>query len=87
MPVEKPVAEILRQHIAETILFSTSYPYEDTDSFMENGVLDSMNVMELVVFLEQRFGIQVADHEIIPEHFDSIRQMSDFVQSKQQIAA
>ena len=81
------IEEILRQHIAETILFSNSYPYEDTDSFMENGVLDSMNVMELVVFLEQQFGIQVADHEIIPDNFDSIRQMAAFVQSKQQVAA
>ena len=81
------VEEILQKHIAETILFSNSYPYEDTDSFMENGVLDSMNVMELVSFLEQEFGIQVADHEIIPDNFDSIRQMSAFVQSKQQAAA
>ena len=81
------VEEILRKHIAETILFSSSYPYEDTDSFTENGVLDSMNVMELVSFLEQQFGIQVADHEIIPDNFDSIRQMSTFVQSKQQAAA
>lgn len=81
------VEEILRKHIAETILFSEIYPYDDTDSFLENGVLDSMNVMELVLFLEQQFGIQVADHEIVPDNFDSIQKMTSFVQSKQQIAA
>lgn len=81
------VEEILQTHIAETILFSTSYPYKNTDSFMENGVLDSMNVIELVVFLEQRFGVQVADHEIIPDNFDSIDKLASFVRSKQQVAA
>lgn len=81
------VEEILRQHIAETILFKNDYPYQDTDSFMENGVLDSMNVIELVMFLEQKFGIQVADSEIIPDNFDSIGQLASFVKSKQQVVA
>jgi acyl carrier protein len=82
-----PVADVLRKQISETILFTKNYPYQDTDSFMENGVLDSMNVIELVLFLEQQFGIQVADHEIIPDNFDSIQQLTTFVQDKQQVAA
>ncbi len=81
------IEEILRSHIAETILFSKSYPYKDTDSFLENGVIDSMNVIELVLFLEQKFGIQVADHEIVPDNFDSIQKLTAFVQSKQQVPA
>ncbi len=79
--------EILRKHIAETILFSKEYPYSDSDSFLENGVIDSMNVIELVLFLEQQFGIQVADHEIIPDNFDSIEQLANFVQTKQCVTA
>jgi len=81
------VQAILRKHIAETILFSQEYPYADTDSFLENGVIDSMNVIELVLFLEQEFGIQVADHEIVPDNFDSIAQLTAFVQSKQCVTA
>ena len=76
------VEEILRKHIAETILFSEVYPYTDTDVFMENGILDSVNVMELVAFLEQRFGIQVSDHEIVPENFDSIDRLASFLRNK-----
>jgi acyl carrier protein len=77
------IDDILRRHIAETILFTEHYPYADTDGFMENGILDSMNVMELVSFLEQRFEIQVADHEIVPDNFDSIHQLACFVRSKE----
>ncbi len=77
----------LRQHIAETILFSTDYPYEDDASFLENGIIDSMNVMELVLLLEERFGIAVADQEIIPDHFDSVSRLAAFVRHKQEAAA
>lgn len=74
--------EILRKYIAETILFSDHYPYADTDGFMEHGILDSVNVMELVGFLERGFGIQVRDQEIVPENFDSIQRLSDFIRRK-----
>jgi acyl carrier protein len=76
------VEEILRKYISETILFSENYPYQVTDSFMDNGVLDSMNVIELVTFIEQEFDIAVEDEEIVPGNFDSIYQLANFVRSK-----
>ncbi|WP_416674498.1 phosphopantetheine-binding protein [Egbenema bharatensis] len=77
----------IRQYITESILFSKTYPYSDDASLLENGVIDSMNVMELVLFLEENLGIQVEDHEIIPENFDSVSKLADFVKAKQAIAA
>ncbi len=78
------IEEKLRKYIAENILFSTTgYPYADNASFLENGIIDSMNVMELVMFVEDRFGIRVEDNEIIPDHFDSVGQIAGFVRNKQ----
>jgi acyl carrier protein len=81
------VEKIVREHISENILFSQSYPYADEDSLLENGIIDSMNVMELVVFLEETMGIQVEDHEIVPDNFDSVSCLAEFVQRKQKLAA
>lgn len=81
------IAETLRQHIAANILFTNHYPYPDEASFLENGIIDSMNVMELVLFLEQQWGIQVEDQDIIPDNFDSVAQLAAFVQRKQAVAA
>lgn len=76
--------QIIRTFIAETILFThEEYPYSDDASLLENGVLDSMNVMELVTFLEEKMGLEIADDEITPENFDSINQLARFVRSKQ----
>ena len=78
------IEEIVRQFIAENILFSSKgYPYPDDASFLENGIIDSMNIIELVVFLEQHFDIQVKDHEIVPDHFDSVSRLAEFVHRKQ----
>lgn len=80
--------QIIRQFISETILFSDQdYPYADDDSLLENGVLDSMNVMELVAFLEDEVGIEVADQEITPDNFDSVNHLANFVCQKQSLTA
>lgn len=80
------VEAVVRQYIAESILFSQTYPYPDDASLLENGVIDSMNVMELVVFLEENLGINVADHEIIPDNFDSVSRLAEFVKAKREMA-
>lgn len=80
------IEEIVRNHISKNILFSQTYPYSDTDSLLENGIIDSMNVIELVVFLEETLGIQVEDHEIIPENFDSVSCLAEYVRCKQLLA-
>jgi acyl carrier protein len=78
------IEEIVRQHIAENILFnSKNYPFSDDASLLENSIIDSMNVMELVVFLEERLGLQIEDHEIVPENFDSVSCLAEFARRKQ----
>ncbi|MFZ5911604.1 MAG: acyl carrier protein [Chloroflexota bacterium] len=79
----KPIEEMLRKYIADNILFSKDgYPYPDGASFLENGILDSTNILELVMFVEEEFGITTEDNEIVPGYFDSVRNLSQFVRSK-----
>jgi acyl carrier protein len=71
-------------YIAENILFSKNgYPYPSDASFLENGIIDSMNVLELVMFVEEKFKIKVDDSEIVPENFDSLSKLTAYVNSKQ----
>ena len=46
------------------------------DSFLEKGIIDSTGVLELVMFLEERFGIKVKDEELVPDNLDSRRTTS-----------
>ncbi len=51
-------------------------------SLLESGVIDSTGVLELVAFLEQRYGITVGDRELLPENLDSIQNIARFVAGK-----
>jgi acyl carrier protein len=80
------IEEIVREHIAENILFSNKgYPYPDDASFLESGIIDSMNVMELVLFLEEKLGVQIDNTEIVPENFDSVAKLAEFARRKQSL--
>lgn len=79
------IQEKIMNFIADNILFSDNgYPYQPEDSFLEKGVVDSMNIMEIVAFIEEEFQIEVADLEIIPANFDSIKNVSTYVQHKKE---
>ncbi|MFZ0427810.1 MAG: acyl carrier protein [Acidobacteriota bacterium] len=78
------IASAIRAYIAQNILFSgESYPYSDDASLLDEGIVDSMNVLELVNFVEEKFGIKVNDPEIVPDNFDSVRRLASFVERKQ----
>jgi acyl carrier protein len=56
-------------------------------SLIDAGIIDSTGVLELVGFLEDRYGIRIADHELLPENLDTIDNVIRFVGEKQSAAA
>lgn len=54
----------------------------DDASLSDSGAMDSVGVLEVIHFVEERFGISVGDQEIIPENFDSIQRISAYVGQK-----
>ena len=55
----------------------------DSDSFLEKGIVDSTGILEVVSFIEESFSIKVEDEELLPDNLDSINHLVDFVQKKQ----
>jgi acyl carrier protein len=55
----------------------------DDDSLIASQIVDSTGFLELVTYLEERFGIVVDDLEMIPENLDSVLALNAFVQRKQ----
>jgi acyl carrier protein len=56
---------------------------ERDESLLTTGIVDSHGVMELVGFLEQRYGISVDDADLTPENFDNVVSIESFVERKQ----
>lgn len=54
----------------------------DDDSFLEQGIIDSTGIMELVEFVQDAFGVKVQDEELVPDNLDSLNKLAKFVHSK-----
>ncbi len=73
---------IVRNFIIENFLFEEDKNLKEDTSFLENGIIDSTGILELVTFLEETFEIEVEDEELIPENLDSISNVVQYIQTK-----
>ncbi len=77
----------LRQFIVENFYVSDPSSIADDTLLVTTGVIDSTGMLEMIAFLEETFGISIADEEMTPENLESIERMTAFVARKQQAAA
>ena len=83
-PMHRPE---IRRFISENFLFGQEREFADGDSFLENGIIDSTGVLELVAFLDEKYGIAVSDEELLPQNLDSVANLAAFIARKQAEAA
>ncbi len=70
----------IRDYIAQNLLFSDDgFGYSDDASFLEEGIVDSVGIMELVMFLEENFGLTVDDEDLTPDNFDSVNKLAAYI--------
>ena len=75
----------IRNYIIENFLYGQDdNTLSDDVSFLESGIIDSTGVLELVSFVQETYGVRVADEEIIPDNFDSISKLVTFITSKKE---
>ena len=73
----------IREFIFENFLFDAEEGDLDNDaSFLEQGVIDSTGVLELVEWLEETFEFKIDDEELIPENLDSVNLIAAFIERK-----
>jgi acyl carrier protein len=73
--------EIIREFISEELLHDHNQnKLQDEDQLIETGIIDSLGIMTLLVFLEEKFSIQVSGDDLVPENFSSITAISSLTE-------
>jgi len=73
--------EIIRDFIVNDMLHgSLASPLGDDDLLVESGIIDSLGVMTLLSFLDEKFSIQVSGDDLVPENFASISAIAALVE-------
>jgi acyl carrier protein len=76
------VRQEIRHFVVENFLFGQDQQLEDGTSFLENGIIDSTGVLELVAHLERVYGVKVKDDELVPDNLDSIEAIVAYLDRK-----
>lgn len=76
-------AEELRNFIVSELHWDGAKDYLTLDyPLIENHVLDSLGLFQLVSFVEEHFGVEVGDEELIPENFGTIGAITALIERK-----
>lgn len=77
------IEQDVRQFIADNfILEGDPESLPGAVSLTQSGVLDSMGVLELVMFIEERFGVTVPDEDTTPENLDTVDRIVHYVDGR-----
>ncbi|MBK7543750.1 MAG: acyl carrier protein [Candidatus Competibacteraceae bacterium] len=80
MTIEKTI----RCYILENFLFTDDESALNSQrSFIEAGLIDSTGILEIILFVEETFGVKVDDEEMLPENLDSVNNLVAFIGRKQ----
>jgi acyl carrier protein len=83
----QPITARIKAYLIEHFPSARDHALGDDDHLLANGILDSLGVLDLVGYLEQEFGIAVSDDDLLPEHFETLRRLTSFVEDKQAVGS
>lgn len=78
-----PVLQEIRTFIVENFLLGNDSGFDNAESLLETGIIDSTGIMHVVAFLEERFGIVVEDEDMVADNLESVARISNYVERKQ----
>ncbi len=85
---EAEVVNETRRYITENFLYARpDRVVSEDEHLMERGIVDSMGMLELIGFLEDRFGVQPADDEITEQNLATLGRIAAFVARKRGAAS
>ena len=74
---------VINDYISRELVQDASLlPLGNATSLLETGILDSLSLLRLVVFIQERFGIIVDDVDLVPENFDTVDTICSYLRSR-----
>lgn len=80
--MEATINEYISQHLASR---PDLLPLKNETPLLEMGLLDSLFVLKLVLFLEEQFGVTVNAEDLTPEHFQTVNTICTYLRSQQRM--
>lgn len=73
------VSAVLKDYIREELMNGANGDLDETENLLAAGIIDSLGILRLVSFVEEKFGIEVPDEDVTIDNFQSVKSMADYV--------
>jgi acyl carrier protein len=74
---------ILMDYIKNDLIRDRKSTISPDDDLLANGTIDSLGILQIVAFVDERFGLRVPDEDVTYENFKSVRALSDYLSQLQ----
>ncbi len=75
-------AKEVREFVISNFLYGVVAGFQDDTPFLENGIIDSTGLLELITFLETQYHVKIETGEMVPQNFDSVDRICQFLAKK-----
>jgi acyl carrier protein len=75
---EDRIRDFVRKHFP----LAVKNGIKPNEKWLESGMIDSLGILDLVHFLEEEFSLHITDDELMPEYFESLEAVTEFVRKK-----
>ncbi len=73
--------DAIRDYIVNSLIRNPKYKLGDNDKLISGGLVDSFSLVELSLFLEEKFGVRPDDTELNADNMDTVQMIADYVES------
>jgi acyl carrier protein len=70
---------ILMGYVKNELLRGRGEKLTPADDLLSAGIIDSLGILQMVAFIENRFGIQVPDEDVVYENFHSVKALAEYL--------
>ena len=80
--MSEEIATTLNAYIVTRILKQPKRVLRPDEPLLTSGLVDSFNLVDLGLFVEEKFGVRIEDTELTPDTFDTLQQLADLITSR-----
>ena len=76
---QSAILEDLKSYIAHEILDGNDIGLDESTPLLEWGVINSMEIARLIVFIQKKFSVEIPSEAILPDHFKDLTSLTSLV--------
>jgi acyl carrier protein len=73
---------VLTDFVKQELAIGRSQPIRPEDDLLSTGVIDSLGLMQLVLFIDEKLGIKIPDEDVVIDNFKSIAALTGYLEGK-----